>query len=447
MKAFCKLFLQRLSIKRFSFMISFVKFSSFLSLMNIICFKRCFVYKKFIRAFLLVFSLSSVAIPVHFKIAGFGGWMLKDEVELNDPFIELWVPPEPEDKKPKQTNVLASAVETKASSSAQAQSGISVEQQQQSQGDSDDGSPDHGKLRKYEDHGKLIGAFLEAEIRSNSVIIGINFGGLYSNSKPKFYKQMKVMTCQDKIDKLEERYEETNIELDNAQGDDEKVLKDEQKLLNNEKNKQEDIQKRLKEAKVNEDDIILHNSSVVNPGPIFFVGPYIGYYISDSFSVSFALNVAIKDTKIDVIRDVRVDPLEIIAAQEIQKKKYEKKQEESSQDKNHVDVLKLDPAHTINTIKKTENLGWSIGVMPSIKIGWNLTDSVQVWLLASGVWFFDELMGKLEDKEKQAEDKGKPKDPKEAKKIPKERERKPVVFDGRNGKKFFVAIGLSIRIM
>lgn len=334
-----------------------------------------------LKHLLLLICFNTFSIPIQFKISGFGGLVL-DSLDTTDIFPQTFEPSKlilPKDKA--QADKIKKLMPDSLIEDLEAKK----------------------PYTKQWGTGMVLGTQLEAEVRFDQMIVGVNIGVLYGFAKPEFKKNNPIYAFQEKIDMLEKAektrktaHEETKKEYDKEPDD----VKSAFEAQSQELDKQTSEAKDDKEVKHKDIDNIMRQQ--INP--ILFLGAHGGYYMTERISGYVSLNLAIRKTKLDLI--IPNEPIE------------------------------------------TRELDWSIGISPGISLKFDLTDKVQFFMQYQAFIFFDEITEKAEslsaqqaapkatpvkkDKKKKDDDDDKPKP-------------KPQAI-AKNGAKHFIGIGLSMRV-
>lgn len=373
-----------------------------------------------IPIFALIFSSFAVnnfahAIPINFKIAMLGG-KLKDNSKIANSFGAAWSVPAPDsglidiDKKLRSRQWVTAQIEANKKDEF-----VSFQSEQIKK-----------KYEQYSDTGNIILVELGGKIRYDDWVFALNIGFLELFSNLKMEKQITEPTLGEKIKEVETAKKnngeiQENIKKSDNDKENKGLAKNAKDLFNSVlsntfiQNKFKDYDKtldtELQKLKDEKSKFVgteiaksYKNSIEIKSNRIFFTGPAIGYYINQ-LSVVLLFNVAIKKTEVEIIDNMQAD---------------EKK-------------------------TQIQDLGYSIGIMPGVKIGYDINDYLQIFVEYAAFVFFDNLLHDLKNKT-HVQQQAKPKDPKDkvGAKGPDnaEPEDEPIMH---NGTKHMLGIGLMVR--
>ena len=387
-----------------------------------------------------IWCLEMHAIPVRVKI-GLMGSYLCDSFQTNDPFHGWTLPKAVDAPEPlisaNKDQLVSSAMGAAGSSGAS--SAIQVNQQRQAQAKAAAGPAKQKThyLPPHKAHGPVIGGIIEAEIRSNNWVLGLDFGILYGLVQPEYKKQVQVLSIKDKKEIVEDSNKYQAHTGDAGKGQKAanaitiKVLEEDEKVLSKHHINQEEFENDKHKT------FVLNNSIMQQRAPLVFGGAYIGRHFGD-FSFCVLLNAAARKTKLAVHRETEV-PIPDLGT-------WHTQHMHRSGETNFSALVELGQPVWKRCEDDTVELDISVGAMIGCKIAYNFTDDFQMFVLAGRIWFFDgeNFMANIADNlNKMSQPKGVP-----------HKEGDPVMapppdttVKGRNGDKTFVVVGMSFRVI
>lgn len=413
-----------------------------------IFFTKLNVYASSLYLFFLVSSCSFIvtkaAIPIQFKISITSGGM-KNSVYFNDPLENPWQLPLTESEK-KTWN---EAQEKKAAPTA-------AEKNAQPKGEGKPDTQDKFVNKpldnpKYKDpitgeeftqyaQNTFFGAgFMEAQVRHNDIVLGLSIGALYDNAKPIFTKSIEVPTVAKRIEIVEEAI--TTFKDNDSAKD----------RLSEEAKKLKSITKKSKAIKKDNNATIVQDSIQALPGWTVLAGAYIGYYLSDQFSIKAFVYGGGKNTQIEIItneikqEDKTVQEAKDKANAQSKKetgiiKRFTTKKQTISQEVQNI-------SEDITLVKHVTEIGWMPGAMTGLMLSYNLNDSMEVWIMGAGMFFFDSLYQSAKNqaaKEDNKKEPAKDKDKEDASESDITDSQANKAFHAMNGPKYYLSIGMSI---
>lgn len=352
-------------------------------------------YASKVLTFGTLIAISNIkAIEPDFIVSIFGG-LAKTTVKMNDPFkteanAEFYheYDAKEAEKSSKKSNEQPNTSAANSAIAGHAPPGVknlaantpnfnaSSNTKKTEQSESTKSSPLEKKdgYGSYTAQGQFYAAALNIEVKKDMYYIGLNIGALFDLSQPTFKSLIHYPSIEEQIETTENQIEEVKKEKhetpppSETASDDHplkarhKFLHEKHEKLDKKKDELRTTQKHFEKEKIPDQSKDVHHTIMVNKGPMIFIGPYGGIYLSENLKISLDLNITGKRTKVTM---------------------------------------------TTDNESKTDTFGIDIGIMPNIRLHWLLNERTSIFISAGIVMFPD--WTKLPIKTK--DDKAKPKSP------------------------------------
>jgi hypothetical protein len=332
--------------------------------------------------FLSSFLSAKTGVPIQFKVSVTGG-ILNNSIYFNDPLESPWKLPLNAIEEKQIMDAYKAEKIAKNSDAFKVSAQVEADNKKSKGTSSYIDNKTGEEFTKYSQNSPFYAGFLEAQIRYNSIILGCSFGGSYDFAQPVFKKIIEIPTMAERLSQV--GYAHTN----SSDSESRDKLKEQQDILSEINNKLP------KNEKANVNSIIVEDSIKAINGWAIMAGPYIGYYLNDSFSIKVFAYLTLKNTKIETITNEIRKPEETLEMAKTQAKieskgtlgflrRFWSNKKIISQEVNK-------ESKDIIAVKTHSQIGWMPGIMTGLTFAYSLNDYIEVWLMGAVTLFFDNL--------------------------------------------------------